>query len=315
MLLIVDCWEAGWERLLAAILRMLGLQILLWMALISHALILAADVCLKCAMCCTIDASSTLISEPSMYSNVLSYTSGQCLSSTSALTIPKHTACVLQFSLADVWSSIIILLVRPSMLLSISILHASLKFSFPPVPEFMMAACMQYRGGYCFCSCLSGILGSPKSRKCMTCSQVCPSPRRFFLGRDEDDNETLEDEEADEEEEGVEEDACVPAGLPCVVCARTNSQSMYTSGSTALNNASLSTNFMHMMMMALMAFEMPSLCMLMVARSHRLRRLEMALILDSDACSLVEGMGVPEDIFGVPVMVVGKACTCVGKSC
>jgi hypothetical protein len=39
---------------------------------------------------------------------------------------------------------------------------------------------------------------------------------------------------------------------------------------------------MQMMLMALMALEMPSLSMLMVARSHKLRMLEMARILESE---------------------------------
>ena len=57
-------------------------------------------------------------------------------------------------------------------------------------------------------------------------------------------------------------------------------------GRTALNNASLSTYFMQMMMMALMALEMPSLSMLMVARLHKLRMLEMARILESEVAAL-----------------------------
>ncbi len=93
---------------------------------------------------------------------------------------------------------------------------------------------------------------------------------------------------------------------------------MYTSGRTALKSAScssknaskhvewlkvalvyvsvcekdtaltLSTNFMQMIMIALIAFAMPSRCMLIVARSHSVSMLDIALILESDMLSVVD---------------------------
>ena len=56
-------------------------------------------------------------------------------------------ACVLQFMRLDVWCSIIILLVSPSMLLRMNSLHASPKSSLPRAPDAWIAAYRQWRGG------------------------------------------------------------------------------------------------------------------------------------------------------------------------
>lgn len=60
----------------------------------------------------------------------------------------EQMACVLQFIRLEVWCSIIILLVSPSMLLSMKSLHASLKSSLPCAPDAWIAAYRQCSGGY-----------------------------------------------------------------------------------------------------------------------------------------------------------------------
>ena len=279
----------------AATLRMLGLDTLFWMCRSSHAFLRASAVSRKWEMYFASMASSTFMTSlERMYLNVSSYTEDACRSSAKVSTMLLHSAYVFWFSLLEVYRCRTLLLLKPSMLLSSSCLHESEKLSLLALPTICaaMAECMQYRGGYCCCRSLSGILRSPKSRNCISCSHTSLSPSRFvFLADFPLRYELREDDELDADAAAA---ALATARFSSVGYSsfgrsdvaemadpETYSQSMNVSLSSASYTARLSTNLRHTTMHALTASERLSF-RLMVARSHRVRRAEMAATFASE---------------------------------